>query len=251
MAYFCLTQVELRLEGAGVVVLPRMELQKIPYLRVLTSLRWRSRARFHNLLPAKEWNGDLTLLTDLLAFLRDENTYRLPREWRRTFSLLRLTDMLGVDMFLAAVSRETCISVAMICKMLEESQCLPWLQNRASATALHYLQMYDRMLGWGHKGPVSLRREKTKFVEEWERTIHTSHLCNSTDRSSLCVPLSFVTLFVLVPNWQIIFVCTSLLCNSVLVPNQQIIFVCTSLLCNSVHVGSQPTHHLCVYLSPL
>lgn len=96
------------------MVLPRMELQKIPYLRVLTSLRWRSRARFHDLLPAKEWNGDLTLLTDLLAFLRDENTYRLPREWRRTFSLLRLADMLGVDTFLAAVSRETCISVAMI-----------------------------------------------------------------------------------------------------------------------------------------
>ena len=87
---------------------------KIPYLRVLTSLRWRSRARFRNLLPANKWNGDLTLLTDLLAFLQDENTYRLPREWRRTFSLLRLADMLGVDTFLAAVSRETCISVAMI-----------------------------------------------------------------------------------------------------------------------------------------
>lgn len=75
------------------------------------------------------------------------------------------------------------------------------------------------------------RREKTKFVEEWERTIHTSHLCNVTDRLSLCV-LSFVTLFVLVPN-------------------RQIVFVCTFLLCNSVRLGSQPTDHLCVYLYPL
>ena len=137
------------------------------------------------------------------------------------------------------------------CKMLEESQCLPWLQNRASATALHYLQMYDRMLGWGHKGPVSLRREKTKFVEEWERTIHTSHLCNSTDRSSLCVPLSFVTLCWYPTDRSSLCVPLSFVTLFMLVANRQIIFVCTSLLCNSVRVGSQPTDHLCVYLSPL
>ena len=96
----------------------KSELDEIPYLKALTSSRWQPSPVFqrcYRLMPSKEWNKDLTLLTELLFFLKsEEGHYRLPREWRRTFSLIRLADMLGVDTFLQAVCKETLIPVQML-----------------------------------------------------------------------------------------------------------------------------------------
>ena len=62
-------------------------------------------------MPSKEWNNDLTLLTELLFSLKSEKCrYRLPREWK-TFSLIRLADMLGIDTILQEMSKETLIPV--------------------------------------------------------------------------------------------------------------------------------------------
>ena len=88
------------------MVIPRKEVTKVPYLKVLTSERWgKGHARYYCLFPAREWNGDLTLLSDLLQFLREEEGhFRLPQDWKRLFSMLRLADFLGTDRFLAVVS---------------------------------------------------------------------------------------------------------------------------------------------------
>ena len=114
------TQVELRLEGcneAGFLMIPRSKLDEIPYLKALTSSRWQPSPvfqRHYTLMPSKEWNNDLTLLTELLFSLKSEKCrYRLPREWR-TFSLIRLADMLGIDTTLQEMSIETLIPVQML-----------------------------------------------------------------------------------------------------------------------------------------
>ena len=109
------TQVELRLEGSGVLVIPQGQLREIPYLKALTSTRWSPVQKPYTLIQAKEWNNDLTLLSDLLRFLReDKESYRLPQDWKRTFSLIRLADMLCVDTFIHTVARATRIPVPLL-----------------------------------------------------------------------------------------------------------------------------------------
>jgi len=69
--------------GWGVMVIPRKEVAKIPYLKVLTSERWgKGNTKYYHLFPAREWNGDITLLSDLLQFLREEEEghFRLPQD---------------------------------------------------------------------------------------------------------------------------------------------------------------------------
>jgi len=49
--------------------------------------------RYYNLLPAGEWNNDLTLLSDPLQFLEEEEEeghFCLPQDWKRLFSMSRL-----------------------------------------------------------------------------------------------------------------------------------------------------------------
>ena len=97
-------------------MIPRSKLDKIPYLKALTSSIWQPSPVFqrrYRLMPSKEWNNDLTILTELLFSLKsDKCHYHLPCEWR-TFSLIRLGDMLGIDTFLQEVSKET-ISIQML-----------------------------------------------------------------------------------------------------------------------------------------
>ena len=43
--------------------------------------------RYYNLVPVGEWNNDLTLLSDLLRFSREEEEghFCLPQDWKRLF----------------------------------------------------------------------------------------------------------------------------------------------------------------------
>ena len=109
--------VELRLTDTQVLIIPRSEAKRIPYLRVLTSSWWqKGNTRYYNLLPAKEWNSDLTLLTDLLRFVRESEVgrYHLPSEFKQTFSLLKLADFLGLNEFLEVVLADTCVPVHLL-----------------------------------------------------------------------------------------------------------------------------------------
>ena len=54
-----------------------------------------------------EWWSHLT--DGLVGFSQRLKSLFPSTEWKRPFSLLRLADMLGIDKFLAAVSREICI----------------------------------------------------------------------------------------------------------------------------------------------
>ena len=59
---------------------------------------------------------DLTLITDLLRFVRESEVgrYHLPSEFKQTFSLLKLADFLGLNEFLEAVSADTCVPVQLL-----------------------------------------------------------------------------------------------------------------------------------------
>ena len=98
--------------GSGIVIIPQRQLRKIPYLKALTSSRWSPVWKTYTLIQAKEWNNDLTHLSDLLRFLREDKD--LPQDWKRTFSLIRLADMLCVDTFIQTVARETRIPVPLL-----------------------------------------------------------------------------------------------------------------------------------------
>ena len=88
---------------------------EIPYFKALTSTRWSPVQEPYTSIQAKEWNNDLILLSDLFRFLReDKKSYCLPQDWKRTFSLIRLADMLCVDTFIQTVARETRIPVPLL-----------------------------------------------------------------------------------------------------------------------------------------
>ena len=83
----CVVSSAVKMVG-GILVIPRNEVNQIPYLRALTSSLWhKGNPRYYTLIPAQEWNNDLTILADLLRFLREshEGHYRLPHDFRRTF----------------------------------------------------------------------------------------------------------------------------------------------------------------------
>ena len=63
--------------------------------------------RYYNLFPVGEWNNDLTLLSDLLQFSREEEEghFCLPQDWKGLFKLIvgLLQSLLSVCLFIVLI----------------------------------------------------------------------------------------------------------------------------------------------------
>ena len=147
---------------------------EIPYFKALTSTQWSHVQEPYTLIQAKEWNNNLTLLSDLLQFLReDKKSYCLPQDWKRTFSLIRLADML--DTFIQTVARETRIPVPLL------NNSNPIKSVRLRLWAVYQLAKYLKdKVHTGTCGLCSLplcdippRRAEVVYVPYCSVTVHT------------------------------------------------------------------------------
>ena len=138
----------------------------------MTALSLAGDLRFNpRLMPSKEWNKDLTLLTELLFFLKsEEGHYCLPREWRRTFSLIRLADMLGVDTFLQAVCKETLIPV----QMLDNSNSIRDVRTRLRTA----YRLSEHLAAKVHKGACGVFSNPLPEIHHKELNCITCHAVN-------------------------------------------------------------------------
>jgi len=109
----------------------------------------------------------------------------------------------------------------------------------ACKTGLQPLPCKQRIESWGGDS------RETKFIEEWEKTIPTSHLCDRAGSQRLQEVVGDMSTPVLFRPWIL---CAELFKDNlwywasltlfVLGANRPIVFVFNFLLCNSVHVGS-------------
>ena len=100
--------------GNKSLVLGRGFLQWTPYLYLLTDERWSQGNTTFCLPEATEFQGDLTLLVDLITFsVNPPEQFALP-SYQRLFQLVRLADFIGCEQFLEMVASRLGVAVPSI-----------------------------------------------------------------------------------------------------------------------------------------